>query len=75
MEDLQIARKLIKLVKNTYNRVAPKLQINGKRSPIFNIKKGIKQGDSLSPVLFILVMDKITKTIIREFSLLKLHFS
>lgn len=61
MEELEITQKIIEVTKSTYNRVKGKVQMGGKRSKDFYINKGIKQGDSLSPTLFILIMDKIMK--------------
>eukprot|EP00253_Pinus_taeda_P023181 PITA_23181 len=40
--------------------------INGSASPIFNIDRGIRQGCPLSPLLFLLVMEGLSRLIILE---------
>lgn len=57
--ELQAPRKLIRNIKNMYQNVKGRVQMNGESSDTFFMTKGIKQGDSLSPLLFITVMDKI----------------
>jgi hypothetical protein len=37
------------------------VRINGRSSDPFDIERGVKQGDSMSPLLFIIVMDAILK--------------
>jgi hypothetical protein len=37
------------------------VRINGHSSDPFNIERGVKQGESMSPLLFIIVMDAILK--------------
>ena len=47
-------------MKNLY-KVYGRVRLNGRLSDKFNMGKGLKQGDSLSPLLFNILMDKICK--------------
>lgn len=58
---MNIPKRLIQITRSTYERTKGKVQIAGRRSEVFKWKKGIKQGDSLSPLLFILVMNKLLR--------------
>ena len=49
-------------IENVYRTVYGRVRLNGKESELFKWTKGLKQGDSLSPLLFNLVMDQVTKT-------------
>lgn len=53
--DLKVDRKLIKVNRN----VIAKVQMNGKQSEAFEMKIGVKQGNRISPLLFIIVMDRL----------------
>lgn len=61
LEEINIPKSLIQIIRSTYNRVKGKVQIAGTRSDEFEWKKGIKQGDSLSPLLFIIIMNKLIR--------------
>ena len=54
-EQLQLA------IENVYKNVLGRVRLNGAESETFDWVKGLKQGDSLSPLLFNLVMDQVTK--------------
>ena len=60
-EERKVPWKLRKVTRSVFQEVKGKIRINGHKSETFNIDKGLKQGDSLSPLLFILLMDKIIK--------------
>lgn len=61
LQQLQVNRKLITVIKSIYTNVKGKVQIGGLRSESFQMYTGLKQGDSLSPLLFIIMMDRILK--------------
>lgn len=62
LKDYKISSKLLKAVKTVYKRVRGEVRIDGKSSNGFEMHRGIKQGDSLSPLLFNIYMDHILKT-------------
>ena len=53
--------ELLQATKSVYGKVIGRVRINGLLSEEYAMEKGLKQGDSLSPLLFILMMDRITK--------------
>ena len=61
LEERGIPYKLRKVAESVYREVYGRVRINGRISSKFNMEKGLKQGDSLSPLLFNLLMDKVTK--------------
>lgn len=62
LEGLQTDPKLQRVIKSIYHNVLGTVRVNGRTSGNFEIKNGVKQGDSLSPLLFITYMDQIIKT-------------
>lgn len=56
-----IPYQLIEATKRLYARTKGIVRIRGRESKSFDMERGIKQGDSLSPLLFIIVMDQIIK--------------
>lgn len=52
---------MVQVMESLYQRVTGVVRINGKTSETFRINKGLKQGDCLSPLLFITLMDDVTK--------------
>lgn len=63
LEEMEIPKMLLEAIRSTYETVRLKIQIAGQKSEEFKMNKGIKQGDSLSPLLFIIMMDRIVKQI------------
>lgn len=61
LRELQVNSKLIRVIQSIYRRVTARVQVRGQRSESLELEKGIKQGDSLSPLLFIITMDKLIK--------------
>lgn len=52
-----IPPKLIRLIKMTIQNTVCKVLVDGKVSSDFKVKKGLRQGDPLSPILFNLVLE------------------
>jgi hypothetical protein len=50
------------------------VRINGRSSDPFDIERGVKQGDSMSPLLFIIVMDAIWKICKRQTPRMRVGF-
>jgi len=61
MKELGIPMKLVILVKMTLANTNNKVKIQGKLSPGFETTIGLRQGDSLSTLLFNLCMEKIIR--------------
>jgi hypothetical protein len=60
----KIPPKLIRLIKLTLENTTAKLKVNNAYTEEFRVESGVKQGDSLSPILFSLVIDTLLKNLI-----------
>lgn len=49
LHELSIPSKLVRLIKMTINEVKCSVRIQGKLSPEFDSKRGVRQGDGLLP--------------------------
>jgi hypothetical protein len=63
VKNFGIPMKLVRLVKMTLTNTKSKVKIQGQLSPSFEITTRLRQGDSLSTLLFNLFMEKITRSI------------
>ena len=63
MKEFGIPMKLVRLVKMTLANTNSKVKIQGKLSPSFETMIGLRQGDSLSTLLFNLCMEKIIRNV------------
>lgn len=52
MLDLEILPKLVRLTKTTLTTFRYAIRIRGELEPGFDYRKGLKQGDTLTPMLF-----------------------
>jgi hypothetical protein len=55
--------KYVTLIKDMYNNAVTSVRTNDGNTDYFPIKIGLHQGSTLSPYLFALVMDKVTRDI------------
>jgi len=63
MEEFKIPKKLINMCKTCVQKTVSAVRIEGTLSSFFKNKTGLKQGDSLSPVLFNLALQKVIQSI------------
>jgi len=63
LEKKQVPTKYVNLIKDMYEGVETSIKICDGMTKAFPIKIGLHQGSSLSPYLFALVMDEVTKDI------------
>ena len=59
----KVPTKYVGLIKDMYNNVVTSVRTNDGDTDVFPIKIGLHQGSALSPYLFTLVIDKITRDI------------
>jgi hypothetical protein len=59
LKEFGIPNKLVSLIKITLENSKSKVKIQGQMSEVFQVKRGLKQGDALSTVLFNVVLEKI----------------
>ena len=53
-----IPTKLIRVIRSIYSQCASKVKTSKIESEAFSIESGVRQGDVLSPLLFIIFMDR-----------------
>jgi hypothetical protein len=63
MKQMEIPDKLIRLTRMTMNTKQTKIKIDNKLSTKFEFNAGVKQGDGLSAVLFIVALHNVIKTL------------
>jgi len=63
MEELKILKKLINMCKTYVQKTRSAVRIEGTMSSFFENKTGLKQGDSLSAILFNLALQKVIQSI------------
>jgi hypothetical protein len=61
MREMEVSDRLIRAVQVLYGRTVGVVRLDGEVSQEFEMKKGMKQGDSLSPLLFTIFMNSILK--------------
>ena len=63
LDKYKVPSKYVTLMKDMYNNVVTSVRTNNCNTDYFLIKIGLHQGSALSPYLFALVMDKVTRNI------------
>jgi hypothetical protein len=66
MNKMRIPHKIIRIVEMTMSHTKARVKIGNKLSETFEFSVGVKQGDGLSAVLFILAMHKAVNRQIKE---------
>ena len=61
-----IGGKMINIVKKMYTNSRSSVKVNGQCTEYFNIDRGVRQGDSLSPTLFNIYVNDISNLFIQD---------
>jgi hypothetical protein len=59
VEERGLPNRFIKLIQEGYNQYSCRVVHNGQLTTPFEIKSGVRQGCLLSPLLFLVVLDKV----------------
>jgi len=63
MKEFKIPTKLINMCETCVQKTRSVVKMEGTLSSFFESKTGLKQGDPLSPILFILALQKVIQSI------------
>ncbi len=63
LESYQVLQRLVKLLKNLYNQSELAVKINGRLGEWFHSEVGSRQGDPLSPLLFITLLERVMEPV------------
>lgn len=66
LKEFNFGTSLLNWVKTFYHDISSCVMNNGHASPFFSIKRGVRQGDPISPYLFILVLETLANSIRKE---------
>ena len=66
LEQFNFGESFIKWIRTLYNNISSCVINNGHTSKYFNVKRGVRQGDPLSPYLFVLVVEIMANKIRQE---------
>ena len=58
-EKFNFGESFIKWVRLLYTNISSCIMINGVATPLFSIRRGVRQGDPFSPYLFILALETL----------------
>ena len=61
LQEYGVSDPLIRAVHSLYDRCQSLVRIAGNKSDLFPVRVGLRQGCPLSPILFIIFMDRITR--------------
>jgi hypothetical protein len=65
--EINVPEALTQAIKSMFTGVKGVVRIDGRSSDPFDIERGVNQGDSMSPLLFVIVMDAILKIVKDEY--------
>jgi hypothetical protein len=66
--EIKIPEEIINIIMHVVSSVTTNVKWNGVRAEYFKPRRGIRQGDPISPYLFVLCMDKLSHLILQSVS-------
>ena len=66
LNKLGIERMYIKIIRAIYNKPTANIILNGQKLEAFSLKSGTRQGSTLSPLLFNIVLEVLARAIRQE---------
>jgi hypothetical protein len=66
LKKLVIERMFLNIIKTIYDKPRANIKLNGEQLKLFPLKSGMKQGCLLSPLLFNIVLEFLTREIRQE---------
>ena len=66
LRDREVPEQMVRVIKELNTNTTARIKVNNQTSRCITIKNGVRQGDSLSPMLFNLIMDKIIASLPKE---------
>ena len=63
LKEYSIPRKITQIIKMLYDKFRCKISYEGKLSEFIEFRNGVRQGYILSPTLFLLILDRVMKTV------------
>jgi len=63
LKEYSIPRKITQIIKMLYDKFRCKISHEGKLSEFIEFRNGVRQGYILSPTLFLLILDRVMKTV------------
>jgi hypothetical protein len=64
LNEIKLPNKMVNLIMHDVTSVETNVKWNGARTEFFRPQRGIRQGDPMSPYIFVLCMDKLSHLII-----------
>ena len=66
MREREVPEQMVRIIKELNTDTTARIRLNDRTSRPIILKNGVRQGDSLSPMLFTLIMDKIITNLPEE---------
>jgi len=63
LQEYGIPRKIIQIIKISYDGFKCKISHEGKLSDFIEVRNGVRQGCILSPTLFLIILDRVMKRV------------
>ena len=66
LQKMRLKGNYINIIKSVYDKSTPNIILNGEKLKAFPLRSGIRQGCSLSPLLFNIVMEVLAMAVSEE---------